>query len=263
MYGAILGDIIGSRFEFSKPSNFNAQTVKLFEDDCFYTDDTVMSIATKYALINNIRYDKAYRMFGRRYPNAGYGSMFKEWIHNDNIGAYGSFGNGSAMRISFVGEYCRSLTDVEREATRSANCTHNHPQAKKGAKAIAVAIFLARRGVSKQKIIEYIEKTYSYKLNRSLKIIRPFSKFDVTCEGSVPLALRCFIESDDFESCMRNVLSITCDTDTIASIAGAVAEAYYKGTGFDNETILKRYLVNQENNDTFLFDWAIKNFERK
>lgn len=262
MYGAILGDIIGSRFEFSKPMNFNSNTVNLFDDDCFYTDDTVMSIATKYAIINNISYEKAYRLFGRKYPHAGYGGMFQEWLRDTSMGPYGSFGNGSAMRVSFVGEYYKTLFDVKNESGKSAICTHNHPQGIRGAKAIATAVFLAKRGVSKSKISECIENEFQYKLNRSLKIIRPFSKNDVTCQGSVPIAIRCFLESHDFESCMRNVLSIKCDSDTVACMAGSIAEAFYKKTGFDNKAILQKYLVNTKNNDKFLFKWATKPYER-
>lgn len=260
MYGAIIGDIIGSRFEFSKPTGFNAYTVRLFENDCFYTDDTVMSVATKYAILNNVSYAKAYKQFGRSYPNVGYGSKFKEWLVGDSEAAYHSFGNGSAMRVGFVGEYFTTPQEVAHQARLSAECTHNHPQGIRGAQATARAIFLAKRGVPKDRLMEAIEREYGYKLNRPLKVLRIFSGFDVTCEGSVPLALRCFYESCDFESCMRNVLSINCDTDTIACISGSIAEAFFKKTGFDNEAILRRYLINSYNNDRFLFDWATKEY---
>lgn len=258
MDGALLGDIAGSRYEFSKPRGFNYKTIPLFENGCFYTDDTVMTVATKYALLNGIPYRDAYVMFGKRYPYAGYGPMFKEWIYDHLHSPYHSYGNGSAMRVSFVGEYFETLEEVEREAKKSAECSHNHPKGIAGAQAVAVSVFLARNGFSKREIKKQITARYGYSLNRCLMLHRPFSKFDMSCEGSVPLAIRCFLESDSWESSIRNVLSVTCDTDTVACITGAIAEAYYKDTGFDNARLLKEYLfdpaVSEE--EQLLYHWA-------
>lgn len=260
MNGAILGDIAGSRFEFTKPAGFNHKTVPLFEAGCCYTDDTVLSVATKYAILNGTSYRNAYAMFGKRYPNVGYGPMFKQWLNDHTHTPYRSFGNGSAMRVSFVGEYFNTLEQVEEEAKKSAECSHNHPQGIAGAQAVAVSIFMARNGASKKEIQQYITFQYGYNLKRSLCMRRPFSKFDMTCDGSVPLAIRCFLESDSWEHCIRNVLSITCDTDTVACIAGSIAEAYFGTTGFDEEMLLKRYLVGSETiapEESILYQWAV------
>jgi ADP-ribosylglycohydrolase len=260
MLGEILGDIAGSRFEFSKPQKFDSKTVRLFEDDCFYTDDTVMSVATKYAVLQKIPYAKAYLLFGKSYPNAGYGPMFQQWLRGPSHAPYQSFGNGAAMRVGFIGEYFQTLEKVKEEAGKSAMCTHDHPDGVAGAQAVASCIFLARQGCSKKEIRNRIEKNYPYHLQRSLRMRRPFAKYDITCAGSVPLAIRCFLESDCWESCIRNVMSITCDTDTVGCIAGGIAHAYYRKTGFREMELLKKYLIRPaagRKTDSFLFDWAV------
>lgn len=256
--GALLGDIAGSRYEFSKPKGFNHKKISLFENGCFYTDDTVMTVATKYAILNKISYRDAYVLFGKRYPYAGYGPMFKEWICDHLHSPYQSHGNGSAMRVSFVGEYFNTLEEVELEAKKSAECSHNHPRGIAGAQAVAVSVFLARNGFSKREIKKQISSRYGYSLNRRLFLYRPFSKFDMSCEGSVPLAIRCFMESDSWESSIRNVLSITCDTDTVACITGAIAEAYYKDTGFENDQLLHKFLYDPavSESEQLLYRWA-------
>ncbi|MCI9272729.1 MAG: ADP-ribosylglycohydrolase family protein [Clostridiales bacterium] len=261
MNGSILGDIAGSRFEFSRPQNFNFRKVALFADDCFYTDDTVMTIATKYAIYNQMPYSAAYASFGRKYPFAGYGTMFKKWFENHNSKAYNSYGNGAAMRAGFIGEHFSTLDQVQSEAEKSAMCTHNHPEGVKGAVATASCVFLCRQGFSKKEIKKYVEKKFGYNLHRSLKTRRPFAKFDITCQGTVPLAILCFLESNDWEDCIRNVFSIRCDTDTVGCIAGGIAEAYYGETGFDEKLLLKKYLIktnNFGNRDTYLYEWAIR-----
>lgn len=260
MYGAILGDIAGSRFEFSKPKGFNYRTVPLFDSLCRYTDDTVLTVATKYAVLRGSTYGKAYGQFGRRYPKAGYGNMFRKWMLNHSSAPYNSYGNGSAMRVSFIGEYFRTLEEVEREAERSSICTHNHTSAIRAAKATAGAIYLARQGDSKAAIRKYL-KGYGYCVGKPLPLYKPFAKFDATADGSMPLAIRCFLESEDWESCIRNVFRINCDTDTVACIAGGIADLFYQGTGFDEETLLKRYLVLPDERgrfDKFLYEWAVK-----
>ena len=259
MYGAILGDIAGSRFEFSKPAGFHPRKVDLFANSCFYTDDTVMTIATKYAIKKGIPYAKAYGLFGRKYPKVGYGTMFKQWLDSCSEKGYNSFGNGAAMRVSYIGRHFRTLEEVEMDAGTSAACTHKHPQGIKGAVAAAGCTFLAYTGCSKKEIRDYASDTFGYDLRKPLFLRRPFSKFDITCQGSLPLALVCFLESHDWESCIRNVFSVKCDTDTIGCIAGGIAEAYYGKTGFDNDALLRRYLIKPNDYgrlDTFLYDWA-------
>lgn len=259
MYGSILGDIVGSRFEFSKPKGFRASKVPLFAENCFFTDDSVMTIATRYALLNRVPYGRAYEKFGKRYPLAGYGTMFQSWLKSYPKQAYNSYGNGAAMRIGFLGWHFSTLEEVEKEAAKSAMCTHNHPEGIKGAVTAAGCVFLARTGASKREIRHYVQRQNGYNLNPPLVFRRPFTKFDISCQGSIPLAVRCFLESDSWESCMRNVLSVTCDTDTICCIAGAIADAYYQGTGYDELELLERYLVSvnmKGERDTFLFDWA-------
>lgn len=261
MNGAILGDIAGSRFEFSKPSGFDCKNVKFFESNCFYTDDTVMTVATKYAILNELPYHIAYRNFGKKYPFAGYGTMFKRWLDNCSSVGYRSFGNGSAMRVSFIGEHYPTLERVKQEAKQSAMCTHNHPEGIAGAEATAISVYLAKNGYSKKEIKRYIHTNYHYDLSKPLAFRRPFSKFDITCQGSVPLALRCFLESDSWESCIRNVMSVTCDTDTVGCIAGGIAEAFYHKTVDGEEELIKRYLAkpNMEGKvEWMLYEWAVK-----
>lgn len=256
-----MGDIAGSRFEFSRPEGFNWRTVELFDGRCRYTDDTVLTVATKYAVLRQIPYAKAYGMFGRKYARAGYGNMFLHWLLTYSEKGYNSYGNGSAMRVSFIGRYFDTLEQVEAQAEESSLCTHNHPEGVKAAKATAAAVFLARTGASKREIAGYLHKTYGYTVKKPLAFYRPVGKFDVTAMGTMPLAIRCFLESEDWESCIRNVFSVKCDTDTVACIAGGIADAFYGGTGLDEEALLKRFLVwpnEQGVFDTFLYDWAVK-----
>lgn len=261
MYGSILGDIVGSRFEFSKPKGFNAKTVELFTNLCRYTDDTVLTIATKYAILNNEPYHVAYGRFARKYEHAGYGNMFRQWFRTRSSSGYNSFGNGSAMRVSYIGLHFDTIEEVEEQARISSECTHNHIEGIKAAMSTAAAIFLARNGYSKRDIVKYIKNNYDYTVAKPVWMYRPFSKFDVTAMGTMPLAIRCFLESDDWESCIRNVLSVKCDSDTVACISGGMADAYYGKTGFNEDDILKRYLVKPDKYgkfDTFLYEWATK-----
>lgn len=224
--GAIAGDIIGSVFE-----NHNIQTTKfsLFCDRSRFTDDTVMTVAVASKLTEpDGSYIKKMQDFGRRYPKAGYGGGFKNWLFSENPQPYGSYGNGSAMRVSPVGYAFEKIEDVWMEAEKSAEITHNHPEGIKGAVAVASAVFLARTGCSKQEIKDYIEGKFNYNLNLTIDEIRPSYHFDVSCQGSVPEAIISFLESHDFESAIRNAISIGGDSDTIAAIAGSIAEAFYK-----------------------------------
>lgn len=250
--GAILGDIAGSRIEFLNEQFLDVHHgYELFQADCSFTDDTVLSLATVDAILNRTSFANSYRKFGRKYPDAGYGGMFEGWLFHDNQGAYNSFGNGSAMRASFIGEYADNADAVKQLASESAECTHNHPEGIKGAWAAAYGVFLGkqRRYTNQRDLAADICDTVGYVLpKKRLEDIRPTIRFDVTCQGSIPLAMMCFMESDSYESCIRNVLSMRCDRDTVACIAGGIAESFYGSTGFDDARILKLYL------DEFLFD---------
>ena len=227
LIGTIAGDIIGAPFErmsAAKPIGF-----LLFNPKYSFTDDTVMTIATAAKLINNSDYVTEYQRFGRKYFNRGYGGMFKKWIQEEHPEPYNSFGNGSGMRVSPVAYWYDTLEEVLAEAELSASVTHNHEEGIKGAKAIAAAVFMARKGKSKAEIKAFISDTFAYNLDRTLDEIRPTYFFDVTCQGSVPEAIIAFLESENFEDCIRLAISIGGDTDTIAAMAGGIAEAYYGG----------------------------------
>ena len=247
--GAILGDIAGSQYEFRKPMDLDYKNCDLFTDKCSFTDDTVMTLAAKEAVMSRNDFSTYYRKFGRKYPDVGYGQMFDEWIFDNNAEAYGSYGNGSAMRVSYIGEYSNCQEEVIELATKSADCTHNHPEGIKGAVVTAMCIYLAKNGATKAEIYDYAKKQYPldkyiYSVEKSIESYREIYRWDVTCQGSVPVAIRCFLESDGYESFLRNVFSLPCDMDTLCAIGGGIAEEYYKGTGFDNEKILKMYLTN-------------------
>jgi ADP-ribosylglycohydrolase len=225
MLGAIAGDIIGSTREVRnvKTTDFN-----LFPPRSRITDDSVMTIAVADVLLKQGDYVKIMQTYGREYPDVGYGSAFKSWIKVDFPEPYNSWGNGSAMRVSPVGWAGETLDWVLDTAKASAEVSHNHPEGIKGAQAVAVAVFLAKNGASKIEIKQYVETQFGYDLNRTIEAIRPNYTFDVSCQGSVPEALIAFLESTDFERAIRLAISIGGDSDTIASIAGGVAHAFYK-----------------------------------
>lgn len=230
MLGALLGDMVGSRFE---GHNYKAKDFEFCHTDCRATDDSVLTIATAQALLDNIPFGEVYRTCYRRYPNAGYGGGFAAWAQGDSTRGYNSFGNGSAMRVAPVGWYGQTLAEVMDLARQSALPTHNHPQGIKGAQAVAAAIFLARHGESKVQMKNWIEETFSYDLAMTPDDIRPDYAFDVTCQGSVPQALVCFLHSSDVEDAIRTAVSIGGDSDTIACISGSIAEAFYGGVPED------------------------------
>jgi len=226
MLGAIAGDIIGSRFEHHPHKSLDFE---LFTPECRFTDDTVLTCAVADALLHGRPYGEAIRDWFRRYPHAGYGARFIDWGQAEDAGPYQSFGNGSAMRVSPVGWLLDDMPGVLREAQRSAAATHDHPEGIKGAQAVAAAILLARQGEKKTTIKDFVSKNFGYNLNRTLPEIRPGYTFDVTCQGSVPEAILCFLEADDFETAIRNAISLGGDADTQAAIAGSIAEAYFGG----------------------------------
>jgi ADP-ribosylglycohydrolase len=227
MLGAIIGDIAGSVYEWN---NIKTKDIPLYRDDCHFTDDTVMTVAVADALMKGGKPDDfidSMKKFGRMYPNVGYGPRFSRWLFSDDREPYNSFGNGSAMRVSPVAWYFDNLDDVERFAEISASVTHNHPEGIKGAKSVAGAIFLARKGASKPEIKKYVEEKYGYDLNRTLDEIRPHYQFDVSCQGSVPEAIIAFLESSKFRDAILSAISIGGDSDTIAAITGSIAETFY------------------------------------
>lgn len=230
LYGTIYGDIAGSTFEY-KFSGSDYNFVKI-TDKSKYTDDTVMTLAVADWLLYNDRTSenliKFLQYYGQKYPKAGYGATFCMWLVDKTPKPYNSWGNGSAMRVSPCAWVARSLEESETLAEKSAEVTHNHPEGIKGAKAVASAIFLARDNVSKSTIKEYIINNYGYNLNRTVEeIIESGYEFDVSCQGSVPEAIICFLESNDYEDCIKKAISLGGDTDTQAAIAGSIAEAFY------------------------------------
>ncbi len=224
MLGAIAGDVIGSVYE-GRP--LKTKDFPLYAPNSHFTDDTAMTVATAYAILHDGDYGGAYKLFGRRYPNAGYGGTFYRWIHSDSTQPYNSWGNGSAMRVSPIGFAFDTEDEVLAEARKSAEVTHNHPEGIKGAQATALTIFLARTGHEKTAIREIIAQRFDYDLNRRIDDIRPAYAFDVSCQGSVPESILAFLDANDVEDAIRNAVSLGGDSDTMACIAGAAAEAFY------------------------------------
>ena len=223
--GAIIGDIVGSFYEFYNSKSAN---IALFTPSTTFTDDTVMTIAVADWLLSGVPLQKIMPDWGQEYPNRGYGGMFYEWMfYSEDKKPYNSFGNGAGMRVSPCGYYANSLEETLELAKQSAEVTHNHPEGIKGAQAIASAIFLARQQKSKDEIREYIEKTFGYDLHRTCDEIRPAYRFDVTCQGSCPEAIIAFLDSHDYESAIRLAISLGGDSDTIACMTGGIAAAYY------------------------------------
>jgi len=223
--GAIIGDIIGSAYEWN---NVKYKEFDLFTNTTKFTDDTVMTIATIDAIINDIPFNKSYKKWFRKYPDEDYGSNFHYWGNSDSLEPYNSWGNGSAMRVSPVGFYYNTLEEVLLKSKESAEATHNHPEGIRGAQATAAAIYMAKNNKDKLEIKEFIENTFGYELNEKLDSIREWYDFDESCQGTVPQAIIAFLESNDFEDAIRNAISIGGDSDTLACITGGIAEAYYK-----------------------------------
>lgn len=239
MLGAIIGDIVGSRFEFN---NHRSKDFDLFTDASFVTDDSIMTIAIAKALMEAVKAsqdpehvdqaklaDLAVRHMqeiGRKYPNCGYGGRFERWVFSSDPRPYNSFGNGAAMRVSPAGFFARDEKEAVQLAKTVTAVTHNHEEGIKGAVATAVAIYMAGRGAKKEAIRQRIEDDY-YILDFTIDGIRPLYVFNETCQETVPQALVCFFESESFEDAIRTAISLGGDSDTVAAITGAVAEAYY------------------------------------
>ena len=233
MIGAILGDIIGSPYEFDRGDK--TKDFPLFSEDSYFTDDTVMTIAVAEAFLgapddeNEIRQRLIYSMqkWGHRYPNESYGVRFCSWLYSRKPQPYSSFGNGSAMRVAPVAWLFDDLDTVRRMARISADVTHNHPEGIKGAEATASAIFLARTGHSKDEIKAYIESEFQYDLSRTCDEIRPTYHHVESCQETVPEAITAFLEGDSFEDVIRTAVSLGGDCDTLTCIAGSIAESFY------------------------------------
>jgi ADP-ribosylglycohydrolase len=225
MIGAIAGDIIGSVFE---GRNVKSTNFDLFSARSNFTDDTVMTLAVAACILHGRDYAKVLKEYGRKFPHRGYGGRFRDWLYSDSLSPYYSFGNGSAMRVSPIGFAFDSLGRVLSAAEASAAVTHNHPEGIKGAQAIASCIFLAKTGEGKAAIRNYVEKTFGYSLDRSIAEMRPTYRFDETCQGSVPQAIRAFLESENYEDAIRLAISLGGDSDTIACMTGGIAQACYR-----------------------------------
>ncbi len=226
MLGSIAGDIIGSVYEWDR---IKTTDFPLFQDKCDYTDDSVLTIATTYAILSETSYAQSYKDFSRRYPERGYGGRFQGWIISDTLEPYNSWGNGSAMRVSPVGFAFESIEEVLEQSKMSAEVTHNHPEGIKGAQATALTIFLARKGNDKETIRKEVSQRFNYDLSRTVDEIRPNYYFNESCMETVPEAIIAFLDSEDYEHSIRLAVSLGGDSDTLACITGGIAEAYYKG----------------------------------
>ena len=239
MIGAIIGDIVGSIYEFK---NIKTKDFPLLSPKSTFTDDSLMTIAVGNALLKTNARDSSLspvligemRRIGHAYPYpmGSYGGGFTAWLQSPRPEPYNSWGNGSAMRVSPCGEIAATLDEALTLARISAEITHNHPEGIKGAQAVAAAIFLLRHGVSREDLHTYIEENF-YPLSRTLDDIRPYYVFDGSCQGTVPVAFECFFESTNFESALRNAVSLGGDTDTLAAIACSIAWAHYAQHGPD------------------------------
>lgn len=237
LIGAIAGDVIGSIYERYR---IKTKDFPLFDWRCRFTDDTVLTVAVADALMNGGDYVAHFQAYFQRYPDAGYGGTFYHWVQSSDPQPYGSFGNGSAMRVSPVAWAFNDLSSVLGEAKRSAEVTHNHPEGIRGAQATAAAVFLARRRTGKSEIRAYIEQHFDYHLSQSLDSLRPDYQFDVTCQGTVPVAVRAFLEAGDYEDAVRNAVSMGGDSDTLACIAGSIAGAYHGVPAFIESEVRNR-----------------------
>lgn len=270
MFGAIIGDIVGSRFEFN---NTKRKDFAFFADGCSFTDDTAMTIAIAEAILYSKNFSAlgkntvaCMRKIGREYPNLSYGEMFLQWLYAENPQPYNSFGNGSAMRISPVGFCARTEEEVRKLTAAVTSVTHNHPEGIKGAEAIAMAIYWARENEDKEDIFQYIARYYYPELKTEELTYNSLHKNyswdyglgSVTCQSSVPQAIACFRESESFEDAIRLAVSIGGDSDTIAAMVGGIAEAYY-GIPAEIEKAACRFLPEEFKTVIAKFRKAVKN----
>lgn len=225
MLGAIIGDIVGSRFEFH---NYRNKDFVLFAKNCFFTDDSVMTCAVAKALVENLDVEETLVEFGRKYPRAGYGGSFGYWLRNPFRKPYNSFGNGAAMRVSAVAYMAKSEKEVKKLSKKVTAVTHDHPEGLKGAEVTAMCIFKALHGVlNKEEIRDYAYKMYPEIKNFNYSELKKTYEFNETCQETIPQAIYCFLISNSFEDCLRTSISIGGDSDTLCAISCAIAEAYY------------------------------------
>lgn len=250
LIGAILGDIAGSQYEFrsSRPkTGIDSWTCPLYTDRCVFTDDTVLTLAIKKAVLENADFADTLKEVAKKYKYVGYGTFFHSWLYSDSREPANSFGNGTAMRISFLADHYPDVDEMQAVCRKSAACTHIHPEGIKGAVVSATCMWRACHGSSREEILQYAceqypKDRYPFGCERPIAEYRDTYQFDASCQGSVPVAIRCFYEGRDYESCLRNAFSLNCDLDTVCCIAGGIAENFYGTTGFDNAKLLARYL---------------------
>ncbi|MBU1218291.1 ADP-ribosylglycohydrolase family protein [Myxococcota bacterium] len=224
MIGALAGDIFGSIYEFE---NIKTKDFDLYDISCFFTDDSVLTCALAESYLLGRAYEDVMREYYKLWPDASYGGRYHYWAMDPEMGPYNSFGNGSAMRVSPAGWAFNDLESVLRGATASAEVTHNHPEGLKGAQATAGAIFLLRSGTSRHVVKDWMQNIFEYNVSQTCDEIRPHYQFDESCQGTVPQAFRAFYESTDFEDAIKTAISLGGDSDTLACITGALAEAQY------------------------------------
>lgn len=250
--GAVLGDILGSQYEFNRPKNLDWKNVSLIgSKGVEFTDDSVMALAIKKALDEGLDLVETMVDVGRRYPFSGYGGKFYYWIFGEDHRPYESWGNGSAMRVAYVGEVFDEYEMMQKMAEKTAEVSHNHPEGIKGAVVTATCIWLAKHGKSKQEIYDYVlseypAEKYPFSIDKDMEYLRKYYRWTEKCSDTVPAAMRCFYESNDYESFIRNIYSLECDSDTFGAIAGGVAEEFYQGFGdLDGEEIVRKYLSEE------------------
>lgn len=226
MIGAIAGDIVGSVYEWH---NTNTKEFPFITDRCSFTDDSVLTIALADTILTETPYTENLKAFYRWYPDRGYGGSFHQWAKSKSSKPYNSWGNGAAMRISPAGYAFDDLATVLKKAEEFTAVTHNHPEGIKGGQCVAAAIFLARSGKTKEEIRHYVETQFGYDLSRHVDDIRPTYRFDESCQGTVPQAIRAFLDSTDLEDAIRTAISLGGDSDTLACITGGIAQAFYGG----------------------------------
>ncbi len=235
MLGAIAGDIIGSIYEFN---NIKTKEFELFTAECFFTDDTVLTVALADTILTGVPYGVNLKHFFNAYPGRGYGTSFKAWAQETNSEPYNSWGNGAAMRICPVGFAYNDLETVLQKAEQFTALTHNHPEGIKGGQSTAAAVFLARTRHTKDLIRDYIEKTFGYDLSHHVDEIRPSYRFTEASQNTVPQAIRAFLDSTDFEDAIRTAVSLGGDSDTLACITGGIAQAFYGGVPKDIQGVV-------------------------
>ncbi len=226
MIGAIVGDVVGSIYEWD---NIKRKEFPLFSPRCFFTDDSVLTIALADTILTGTPYVQNLKTFYEQYPGRGYGGGFDRWARSRDSAPYNSWGNGAAMRISPVGYAYDDLATVLAKAEEFTAVTHNHPEGVKGGQSVAAAIYLARTGQSKADIKQYVEKQFGYDLSRHVDEIRPTYQFNESSQQTVPQAIRAFLDSTDFEDAIRTAISLGGDSDTLACITGGIAQAFYGG----------------------------------